>query len=155
VIDKEEIMSFEMQSTRRALLAAAGAGAGTIALTACGSSASVPATPPPGPAPAAPPPAARLANLGDIPVGSAISVPGSDGKPIIVAQPEPGKAVAFKSTCTHMGCTVKPEGTKLNCPCHGSVYEASTGAVVRGPANAPLAPVPVHVQDRNVIEGAM
>jgi Rieske Fe-S protein len=38
----------------------------------------------------------------------------------------------------------------LDCPCHGSRFDAETGAVTRGPATQPLAPVPVVVRDGNV-----
>jgi Rieske Fe-S protein len=50
-----------------------------------------------------------------------------------------------------MGCTVKPEGNKLNCPCHGSQYDALTGKVLRGPAPDPLPKIAVTVSNGNVI----
>jgi len=39
--------------------------------------------------------------------------------------------------CTHKGCTVKPSGDELKCPCHGSEYYNS-GAVKKGPAQRSL-----------------
>jgi Rieske Fe-S protein len=51
-----------------------------------------------------------------------------------------------------MGCTVAPAGSEYHCPCHGSVYDAFTGAVKSGPAPRPLGKVPVKVADGNVIE---
>jgi Rieske Fe-S protein len=36
------------------------------------------------------------------------------------------------------------------CPCHGSRFDANTGAVVAGPARQPLAKVPVVVRDNAV-----
>ncbi len=39
--------------------------------------------------------------------------------------------------CTHKGCDVKPAGTILVCPCHGSEF-ARNGSVLRGPADKPL-----------------
>jgi Rieske Fe-S protein len=50
-----------------------------------------------------------------------------------------------------MGCTVLPAGKQLHCPCHGSIYSASTGAVLRGPAPRPLPRVPVRVDNGNVV----
>lgn len=45
---------------------------------------------------------------------------------------------AMTSVCTHQACTVSSfDGTRLNCPCHGSQFSTS-GAVLRGPAAAPL-----------------
>lgn len=131
--------------TRRTVLAGAGALAGVAALAACaptsskGSGTSTPGGP--------------LAKLADIPVGGAVPASEPDGSPILVAQPRPGEAVAFSAICTHLGCTVAPAGTKLQCPCHGSVYDVGTGKVLRGPAPRALAPVPVHVVDGAVLLG--
>lgn len=49
--------------------------------------------------------------------------------------------VAVSRRCTHQGCTVglpAAAGASLVCPCHGSAF-TTQGAVVNGPANAPLA----------------
>ncbi|HVX43366.1 MAG TPA: Rieske (2Fe-2S) protein [Mycobacteriales bacterium] len=91
-----------------------------------------------------------LATLADIPVGEAVK--GKDGDTaVLVAQPEKGKAVCFNAKCTHMGCPVQPAGKELHCPCHGSKYNASTGAVIHGPAPKPLAKIAVKVQDGKVV----
>jgi Rieske Fe-S protein len=84
-------------------------------------------------------------------VGSAVAAKDGAGRPVLVAQPSQGKVVAFTAICTHQGCTVAPAGTKFQCPCHGSMYEAATGAVLKGPAARPLTPVPVHVAGGNVV----
>ncbi len=49
-----------------------------------------------------------------------------------------GVVSAHSAICTHQGCTVGESGTRLACPCHGSVYNAQTGAVINGPAPLPL-----------------
>jgi len=49
-----------------------------------------------------------------------------------------GVVTAHSSICTHQGCTIGQSGKQLACPCHGSVFDAESGAVVNGPANAPL-----------------
>jgi cytochrome b6-f complex iron-sulfur subunit len=91
-----------------------------------------------------------LAAVSSVPVGGAISATsGSD--PIVIAQPTAGKVVAFSAVCTHMGCTVAPQGDTYVCPCHGSTYDAATGAVISGPAPAPLATFPVKVVKGEVV----
>jgi cytochrome b6-f complex iron-sulfur subunit len=77
-----------------------------------------------------------------VPVGAAIVVAGPP--PYVVAQPTQGQFVAFSAACTHRGTTVTAgNGTTLVCPAHGSQFNAATGAVLKGPANQPLASVPV------------
>jgi Rieske Fe-S protein len=75
----------------------------------------------------------------------------ANGKPIVVAQPTAGKVVAFSAICTHRGCTVAVAGVQLHCPCHGSRYDALTGAVINGPAPRPLPAVAVEVSGNNVV----
>ena len=89
-----------------------------------------------------------------MPVGGAVAAKDSGGADIIVAQPTAGKVVAFSAICTHQGCAVaiaKP--TELDCPCHGSKFNALTGAVLNGPATAPLPAVPVKVSGASVVAG--
>jgi len=58
---------------------------------------------------------------------------------IAVYRDRKGAVHALSARCTHMGCTVKwnPTEKTWDCPCHGSRF-APTGAVVSGPASAPL-----------------
>jgi Rieske Fe-S protein len=85
-----------------------------------------------------------------VPVGGSISAK-LDGKPIVVSQPAAGQVAAFTAICTHMGCTVNSGGPQLHCPCHGSVYNAFTGAVVKGPAPRALTAVAVKVDGANIV----
>jgi len=88
-----------------------------------------------------------------VPVGGAVAATDANGKPIIVAQPTAGKAVAFSAICTHQGCPVKVAGVELHCPCHGSKFNALTGAVLGGPAAQPLPEVTVAVANGKVVAG--
>lgn len=55
-----------------------------------------------------------------------------------------GELRGFDDTCTHRGCSLAQgtlEGTVVTCPCHGSQFDVTSGAVVRGPATEPVAVV--------------
>lgn len=93
-----------------------------------------------------------LAKLTDVPVGgSAAATAQVDGKPVVLSQQTAGKVMAFSAICTHMGCTVNAGGPQFHCPCHGSIYNAFTGEVVRGPAPAALSPIPVSVSGGEIV----
>ncbi|MDQ1745444.1 MAG: hypothetical protein QOE23_3783 [Pseudonocardiales bacterium] len=93
-----------------------------------------------------------LAKLSDIKVGEAISAKGADGADIIITRPTATTVAAYSAICTHQGCTVKPAGKELDCPCHGSVYDLK-GAVLNGPAQRPLSPVQVSLSGDDVVAG--
>ncbi|MEO7016598.1 MAG: Rieske (2Fe-2S) protein [Leifsonia sp.] len=119
---------------RRTLVTIGGAtmlGAGALVLTACTSDGSATGV---GAGGSGSPVTVSLAS---IPVGGAVSAK-LGSTPIVVAQPTKGTVVAFSAVCTHQGCTVAPAGREFDCPCHGSRFDASTGAVLGGPAQAPL-----------------
>ena len=60
----------------------------------------------------------------------------------------------FSAVCTHQGCLVSAvTDGQITCPCHGSAFDATTGAVVRGPAQTPLPAVPVKVVNGSVVTG--
>ncbi len=148
--------------SRRNVLIAAGMGAGALTVAACGGSSAPVATTTSAAAPAAvdaassgnaAPAGNTLVALDKVPVGGAVAATDANGKPIIVAQPTAGKAVAFSATCTHQGCQVKVAGVELDCPCHGSKFNALTGAVLKGPAAKPLPEVTVAVANGNVVAG--
>jgi cytochrome b6-f complex iron-sulfur subunit len=135
------------EPTRRVVVVAGGVVAASV-LAACSRG---PKTSPGGGGSAASGP---LVALSDVPVGGAVAAKDASGAPIIVAQPTAGKAVAFSAICTHQGCQVAPAGKQLNCPCHGSQYDAANGEVLRGPATKPLPAVAVHVANGQVVAGS-
>ncbi|KLJ01664.1 FAD-dependent oxidoreductase [Luteimonas sp. FCS-9] len=49
---------------------------------------------------------------------------------------------AHDARCPHMGCVVRwsTEEKSWDCPCHGSRFDARTGAILNGPTDRPLAP---------------
>lgn len=92
-----------------------------------------------------------LATTSEIPVGSGKIF---TSEKIVVTQPNSGDFKAFSAVCTHMGCIVSTisNGT-IDCPCHGSQYSISTGAVVGGPAPSPLPAQAIKVTGSNIFLG--
>lgn len=92
-----------------------------------------------------------IGKASDVPVGGAASFTDpSSREPAFVVQPSNGDFVAFSAICTHMGCTVGFQpGSPLEfaCPCHGSIFNATTGQVIQGPAVLPLPRITVAVSD--------
>jgi Rieske Fe-S protein len=128
--------------SRRSALAAGAGAVGVVGLAACGGgSTSTPQKPKSG---------QQVAKVADIEVGKAISA-NAAGNPLIVSRPSESTVACFSAICTHQGCTVQAQGNKAVCPCHGSVYNALTGAVIQTPAPAPLVKVAVTVNNGEIV----
>jgi Rieske Fe-S protein len=92
---------------------------------------------------------AVLGTTADVPVGGGKVF--TDAK-IVVTQPTAGHFKGFSAVCTHAGCIVSQVTDKtIDCPCHGSKYNVTTGAVEAGPAPAPLPSVAVTVKGGNIV----
>ena len=91
---------------------------------------------------------ALLAPLASVPAGGGIVLPGPE---VVLTLDRSGGIHGFSAICTHQGCTVAQvaNGT-IDCPCHGSRFNAFTGAVVQGPAARPLPRVAVVVRGAGV-----
>ena len=78
-----------------------------------------------------------IGSAADVAVGSFadFQIP-STGEPGIVLQPNVGEFKAFNAVCPHAGCTVTymPSNDQLVCPCHASIFDASNGDLISGPA---------------------
>jgi Rieske Fe-S protein len=72
--------------------------------------------------------------------GSLVGKASGFAQPIVIAHVDQGTFMAFEAICTHQNCTVSYNALNLtlDCPCHGSTYEARDGSVINGPALRPL-----------------
>lgn len=83
-----------------------------------------------------------LAKVEDIPTDGGLVLDDA-----VLTRTAAGEVHAFSPVCTHQGCRVdRVADGKIDCPCHGSSFDARTGAVVAGPAPRPLPKVAVTVK---------
>jgi thiosulfate dehydrogenase (quinone) large subunit len=94
--------------------------------------------------------ATEIGPAADVPVGQSatFTVPGTSD-PGLVIQEAKGEFVAYNAVCPHAGCTVAYQANNniIQCPCHGSQFQVSTGDVIVGPAERGLTVVPISVKD--------
>jgi len=90
-------------------------------------------------------------------LGTASEIPVGGGKiftaaRVVVTQPVRGQYKGFSAVCTHVGCILSEvaDGT-IDCPCHGSEFKITNGAVVTGPAPRPLPAKQIEVVDGKVV----
>jgi Rieske Fe-S protein len=92
-----------------------------------------------------------LAPAAQIPAGGGIVLASAK---VVLSRSSNGAIHAFSAVCTHQGCIVgSVQNGEIICPCHGSRFNAFTGAVINGPAALPLPPVSVIVQNGSVYTG--
>jgi Rieske Fe-S protein len=90
-----------------------------------------------------------LGATSDIPVGGGAIYTAAK---VVVTQPASGQYKAFSAVCTHVGCLVnKVTSGTIDCPCHGSEFTITNGAVVAGPAPSPLPARQIKIVDDQVI----
>ena len=87
------------------------------------------------------------AKAGEVPEGdmAAFDVAGT----VLAVADVGGTLYAFGNTCTHRGCSLAKgelEGSTVTCPCHGSMFDVTSGAVLHGPAEKPVGSYPVRVE---------
>ena len=65
-----------------------------------------------------------------------------------------GHLYAIDDTCTHLGCSLangELDGTIVTCACHGSQFDVTSGAVLRGPAERPVRSRGVQVEGQDLL----
>ncbi len=134
--------------TRRGVLAGAGAVGAAAALAACGGGDSGGGST--GAGTSTPASGATGTGTGGQTLGKVADIPVGGGKIFeaartVVTQPTAGAFKAFSAVCTHMGCLVtKVADGKIDCPCHGSQFSITDGAVLRAaPGMTPQSQAPL------------
>ena len=88
-------------------------------------------------------PGRRLVAVDAVPAGGGVVV---TKERVVVTKDAGGTVHGFSALCTHQGCIVASvRHGRIQCPCHGSQFDATTGKVLAGPAPAPLSAVDVVV----------
>jgi 3-phenylpropionate/trans-cinnamate dioxygenase ferredoxin component len=94
----------------------------------------------------------RAGNTKDVAIGQ-MRVVDVAGTNVNLASAD-GRVYAFDDECTHEGCSLgagELDGTTVTCPCHGSQFDVTSGAVLRGPAERPVRSRAVHVQGEDLL----
>jgi 3-phenylpropionate/trans-cinnamate dioxygenase ferredoxin component len=90
----------------------------------------------------------KIGPVDDVPEGEMKSYTISE-RMIAIANVD-GDLHAFDDVCTHQQCSLAEgelEGSTVECPCHGSQFDVTTGEVINGPASDPVDVFEVQTQD--------
>lgn len=87
-------------------------------------------------------------SLDDVPENGSTLVNFGGEQPFVLLVRGAGEDLAaYSGYCTHNGCALAQKDTELDCPCHGSKFDAATGEVLVGPATRQLPEVAVVVEN--------
>jgi len=87
-------------------------------------------------------------------VGATQTFVSKAGTPAVLFRTKTG-VFAYSAVCTHEGCTVQfnSASKKLQCGCHGAVFDPFNGAkVLAGPANSPLGKIKIATEGAWIVE---
>lgn len=89
----------------------------------------------------------EVGTVEDFPAGQGKVVAVND-KPVIIVNSSQGGVKAYSAICTHLGCVTEWDQGKqvVLCPCHDARFNPVNGAVISGPAPAPLPQLVVTVE---------
>ena len=94
----------------------------------------------------------KLASVGDVKPNHMKGIK-LNGKQILLANLN-GSFYAIGNVCTHMGCMLsngKIQGNNVECSCHASVFDLTTGKVVSEPAYKPEPKYELKIENDQVL----
>ena len=90
----------------------------------------------------------KVGSAGEVPDGEVMAYTAGD-RQVAIANVD-GDLHAFDELCTHQQCSLAEgdlDGTVIECPCHGSQFDVTTGEAVNGPAVDPVDVFQTKVED--------
>lgn len=96
----------------------------------------------------------KVATTADLPSGELKLVEVEDER--IVLANVGGQYYALTDVCTHAECPLSDgelDGKVLECSCHGSQFDVTTGEVVGPPADEPLTRYTVRIEGDDILVG--
>jgi 3-phenylpropionate/trans-cinnamate dioxygenase ferredoxin subunit len=90
----------------------------------------------------------KIGSVGEVPEGEILSFNAGE-RQVAIANVE-GDLHAFDDLCSHQQCSLAEgdlDGTVVECPCHGSHFDVTSGEAVQGPATDPVDVFEVREQD--------
>jgi nitrite reductase/ring-hydroxylating ferredoxin subunit len=93
----------------------------------------------------------NIAKSGDVGEGQ-VAAFDVNGERVAVANVE-GSLFAFSDICTHARCSLAEgdlDGRTVTCPCHGSQFDVTTGAVLNPPATEPVSVFGVRIEGEDI-----
>ncbi|HLW48545.1 MAG TPA: non-heme iron oxygenase ferredoxin subunit [bacterium] len=97
-------------------------------------------------------PMKKVARVEDVPSGAGKLVR-TDNQVLALFNLD-GTFYALDNRCTHMGGPLGEgavDGTHVTCPWHGSVFDVTTGKVIKAPARRPVATFRVQIEKGEVL----
>lgn len=95
----------------------------------------------------------RIAKLADVREGF-VTLFKAAGKAVVLTRLG-DEVFAFDGMCTHakymFGTSRLAQGCQIECPVHGALFNARTGAAEKGPAEAPLPRIATRIEGEDVI----
>lgn len=92
-----------------------------------------------------------LPNADKLPKGSALIFK-FGVRPALLIHHADDTWIALSAVCTHMGCTVayNQAAARIECHCHGGVYDGKTGENIAGPPPRPLTKFDITLNEGSV-----